>query len=190
MKAGSYADVVTLLSRYGIPFSEWGNHEGTKTLQDLANEVISGESELLEDGNALFRKTNVASIVLFHCDALGILWALKEDRQVFHLGGKERRRGLPMTVAEKLKPGETAQVAALRGMREELRLNGLLSLHHVIDEVEMKLTPSWPGLVTAYVFHRFQGFIRPEDFAPHGYVHEQPDKTSYFSWHKVATLAI
>lgn len=188
MKAENYADVITLLARHRISTEKWGNHTGTKTLGDLANEVVSGESVLMEEEGVLFRKTYVSSIVLFHLDSQGSLWVLKEDRQVFRDGGVTRRRKLPVSIAEKCQPGELSQAAILRGVKEELHLDRLQHLESVLDDVETKLTPSWPGLMAMYHFFRFQGFIRPEDFNPEGYVHEQPDKISYFVWSKVCTI--
>lgn len=188
MQAKNRADVLTLLSRHDVQFEGWSNTEGTKTLDDLVNEVVSGESELVEEYETLFRKVRVATIVLFHQDDSLLLSVLKEERQVFRDGGKERRRALSASVSEKLQPGETAIAAIFRGMREELKIGELRRLFLINECIETKPTPSWPGLRVKYVFSRFQGCIHPVDFRPGGYVHEQPDKTTYFAWHEMCTF--
>jgi signal transduction histidine kinase len=52
----------TLLLKYNIDLEKWSHTQGTKSIDDLKNEIDAGESSLEIIDNQLYRVTKIASI--------------------------------------------------------------------------------------------------------------------------------
>lgn len=163
-----------------------------KGAESLWKEIQAGETVMeLKDG-LLRRKISVVSICCYHSTSQGQRLRLIEERQVLK-SGEERRRGQPF-VAEKVKPGETAQAAALRGLKEELEVSGP---EIVVTPIEpnsdnglkksaQEDSRSFPGLTTFYERLYFQTEIPEKHYRPEGYIEKTPEgTTTYFVWQKV-----
>lgn len=168
----------------GIDTSQWGTGKA-KTLEHLLKEVSEGEAELVKTPEgALVRRTTVGKADIYFIDTDGTVYRLKEDRQVFK-DGRERKRNLDSAVSEKLKVGEDHADAVTRGIQEELGIEGEKQVEDQGITTEQGESPSYPGLGTEYVLHRFKVTIGGEQYKSEGYQEDQPDKTTFFVWEKV-----
>lgn len=171
------------LADAGIDVSAWGTGQA-KTLAHLLKEIESGETILVVgESGELLRKVVVGGADIYYQSPTGEKYRLKEDRQVFN-DGRTRRRDLGQAVSEKMKPGEEPQAAMIRGI-QELGISGDIAL--VVDGVdEQKIdSPSYPGLKSQYIRHKFRATLSDDQFKPEGYVEKQADKSTYFVWEKV-----
>jgi len=174
-------DLQRQLESAGIDTSKWGIGEA-KTLAHLQEEIESGESVLISgETGELLRQVAVAVADVYYKSPDGKRYRLKEDRQIFK-DGRERRRGLVQAVSEKIRPNESPKNAMIRGIREELGLGGEIKLIEAGTEEETLISPSYPGLPSKYVRHKFKIMLNDEQFNLEGYIEEQPDKSTYFVW--------
>lgn len=161
----SLDDLSALLEAGGVDTSRWGNGHA-KAVGDLWAEIVAGESRI--------RTQPLQRVVL---GAVNVLirrgeHVLIETRQVF-ASGLTRQRHLPP--AEKMQPGEHPIDTVVRCLYEELGLG-----HDAIAIVatsyphrrEVCLSPSYPGLSTAYTFYTVEARVRglpDHDFATYEY---------------------
>lgn len=172
------------LESAGIDTSEWGKGEA-KTVEHLQKEIESGETILItgEQGE-LLRKVVVGGADILYTSPEGKKYRLKEDRQVFK-DGRERKRNLDQAISEKMKPDEDPTDAIIRGVREELDIEGDLSVTETGVEEQLLSSPSYPGLQSQYILHKFSITLVDSQFRSDGYVEEQEDKSTYFVWEEV-----
>lgn len=175
----------------GIDTAEWGTGAG-KTLEHLQKEIEGGETVLVtgEDGE-LLRRVVVGGADVFYTSPDGKRYRLSEDRQVFADSdgedgeSRERRRNLGHSVSEKMKPNEDPEEAMVRGIREELGVEGEIDLTATGTEEQLRSSPSYPGLQSQYIRHGFEATLSDQQFRPEGYVEIQEDKSTYFVWKEV-----
>jgi len=168
----------------GINVSEWGKGQA-KTLAHLQKEIKSGETVLVtgEQGE-LLRKVVVGGVDIFYVSPDGKKYRLKEDKQIFK-DGRERKRDLGQAVSEKMKPKEDPKDAMIRGVREELGIEGEISLTETGADEQLLSSPSYPGLQSQYIRYKFEAMLNDQQFKSNGYVEEQDDKSTYFVWEEV-----
>ncbi len=172
------------LEAAGINTAEWGTGQA-KTLEHLQKEIESGETILVTGEKCeLLRKVVVGGADIYYKSPDGKRYRLKEDRQVFK-DGRERRRDLGQAVSEKMKPDEDPKEAIIRGIQEELGISGEITLTEIGTDYQIITSPSYPGLQSQYIRHRFQAVLNEEQFNPNGYIEEQSDKSTYFVWEEV-----
>ena len=131
-----------------VDLSQWGNG-GTKSVQDLLDEVLKGESELRSDGSRVVRVAKVRIHDGGGNELINTLQVLSNGQV------KERNRQL----SEKFGPFESPVEAATRGICEELgsvlgsnpkiRLLG----PHVHTWEEVEVSTSYPNLFFIYQLH-------------------------------------
>ena len=168
----------------GIDTSSWGTGKA-KTLEHLQREIESGETILIiRETGKLLRRIVVVGADIYYQSPDGKKYRLKEDRQVFK-DGRERRRDLGQAVSEKMKPDEDPKDAMIRGIQEELGISSEIALTETGTDVQQATSPSYPGLESEYIRHKFQTTLTDEQFNPDGYVEEQSDKSTYFIWEEV-----
>lgn len=168
----------------GINVSEWGKRQ-TKTLAHLQKEIERGEAALItgEQGE-LLRRVVVGGVDIFYSLPDGKKYRLKEDKQVFK-DGRERRRVFGQAVSEKIKPDEDPKNAMIRGIREELGIEGEISLTETGADEKLRSSLSYPGLQSQYIRYWFEATLKDQQFKPDGYIEEQEDKSTYFIWEEV-----
>jgi hypothetical protein len=172
------------LESANIDTSKWGTGQA-KTLTHLQKEIESGETILVTgETGELLRQVVVGGADVYYESPDGKKYRLKEDRQVFK-DGRERRRDLGQAVSEKMKPDENPTDAMIRGIREELGISGEIKLTETGTDEQTLTSPSYPGLLSKYVRHKFQATLDDEQFNPEGYVENQSDKSTYFVWEEV-----
>jgi hypothetical protein len=171
------------LETAGIDLSKWGKGEA-KTLDHLLGEVHDGEMELIEEGGELLRKVTAATADIFYTDPSGNIFHLVEDRQEF-TDGRIRRRDFKVSLSEKLKSSENPDASVIRGIQEELGIEGKIETSKTGEEKENKESQSYPDLATQYHFHNYRADLTPEQHDPEGYVEKQSDKSTFFVWEKV-----
>jgi len=181
------AAIATLQKQFeeaGINTTEWGTGK-TKTLAHLQKEIESGETVLITDSEGrLLRKVMVGNADVYYRSPDGKEYRLREAKQVF-TDGRERCRDLNSAVSEKMKPGENPKDAMIRGIEEELGIKGDIFLTDEGIDDETIMSPSYPGLHSRYICHRFSVVFDDDQFNPEGYVERQPDKSTYFIWKEV-----
>lgn len=174
-------EVKKLLQKYGVPVEQFGTGKA-KTLEHLAQEILEGETVLVDKDGEIVRR-----VELVHIDVRftqnGVELQLVEDKQVF-TDGRERRRGLT-GISEKMKPGENPSISAKRALVEEIGVDSRTDIQSMGTEEETKTSPSYPGLSTEYLRHEMMTTISEEDFRKDGYTEVQPDKTTYFVWRSI-----
>lgn len=169
------------LALHRIDVSSWGNG-GAKTVGDLLSELSERESFLDEVDGSLIRVTSNIAVDVFHDGPSG-REVLFEEKQVKR--GKEKRRPLGASFAEKIKNDADPETEVWRGFEEELpQLVGHVADLQIGGEPEIEEGPaySYPGLTTRYLRHRYQATIDDEGYDPNGYITEEQDKTTYFKW--------
>lgn len=174
------------LRKAGIDISQWGKGEA-KTLEHLQREIESGETILSTDAEGkIIREVLVSGADVFYVTKDGKKYRLKEEKQVFK-DGRERRRNFPWSISEKGKPGETPREMILRGIKEELGLEGNFQIEEAgkYSPTKTKDSQSYPGLVSRYTDYRFIITLNDEQFKPEGYTEKNADQTSYFVWKEV-----
>lgn len=170
-----------VLASADIPYETWCK-SSTKTLQHLLDEITSGESVLVpDDKHVIKRQVSIVGIDVFYETPAGDRLKLEESKQVFK-NGMARVRTLPCSVSEKMNESEKPHDAAVRGLREELSLNGEFSLSYDGQSFESAVSPSYPGLQSEYVTHRFTVLLNDEQHSPDGYIETQNDKKTHFEW--------
>lgn len=172
------------LEKAGIDITRWGIGQA-KTLAHLKKEIENGETFLVSDeAGKLIRTVVVGGADIFYQSPDGKKFHLREDRQVFN-DGRMRQRNLSQSVSEKIKPGEDPDTAVIRGIQEELGIEGEIVSIRVGTDDQIIESPSYPGLQSQYVIHRYQVTLTEKQFDPRGYVENQPDKNTYFVWEKL-----
>ncbi len=172
------------LESNGIDTSKWGKWKA-KTLEHLQKEIDSGETILVvQNTGELLRQVLVGSSDVYYKDFFKGEYRLKEEKQVFK-DGRERRRELPQSLSEKLKHDENPREAMIRGIKEELGINGEIELTELwVDKVILN-SPSYPGLSSEYLCYKFKTKLNNKQFNPNGYIENQLDKSTYFVWEKL-----
>ena len=192
IKIQTKEDLIELLTRHHVPFETWGTG-GSKTLDHLFSELISGESSFDETNrlseskqiHGLVRNVISVGIDVFFKDENG-LHKLIEEKQIFN-DGRIRERKLETSVSEKIKPKERPINAAARAFREELKI--LISPQKFIEKNVVARAPalseSFPGLISRRTVYHYKIFLPKKDCKPEGYVEKQKDKSTYFVWKKI-----
>ena len=172
------------LADAGIDVSQWGKG-AAKTFEHLQKEIDSGEMVLVKDENGeLLRRLVVGKADILYTSPEGKKYRLVEEKQVFK-DGRERRRDLGEAISEKMKPDENPTEATARGVQEELGIEGDLDMKELAVNEERLVSPSYPGLTSQYILHRYEATLKDEQFKQDGYIEEQPDKSTYFVWKEV-----
>lgn len=178
--------IAALLASANVETSRWGAGVA-KTMNHLVNEVASGECSLeTDDAGVVFRQVEVLDVDVLYCRPDGQWLVLVEDKQVF-TDGRERQRSLDFSLAEKLNAGEEVDTATIRAVAEELGVSDELEGHYDAGAEQKTLeSPSYPGLTTKYIIHKRVVVLPDGAFNPSGYVENQTDKSTYFSWRSAA----
>ena len=168
------------LENAGVDISKWGTG-GAKTVEHLKGEIDRDESILEEEETGEFvRKVSIVGANVYYISPTnGRRYRLKEDRQIF-LDGRERRRDYGHAVSEKMKPGEDPKTAMIRGIQEELGINGLIDPLKTWEDEKVSLSPSYPGLISNYIRYGFDVILNENQFEPEGYIEEQEKMNTYF----------
>lgn len=172
------------LQNAGIDVSQWGIGKA-KTLQHFLKEIEDGETILIKniDGK-LLRKVIVGNANIYYTSPEGKKFILKEEKQIFK-DGRERIRNLDESIAEKIKATENPEDAMVRGIQEELGIESEINLKKDNTKEELLMSPSYPGLQSQYIFHKFETILNDQQFKPEGYIEEQLDKSTYFIWEEI-----
>ena len=171
------------LQNSGVDVSKWGTRQA-KTLQHLLKEIKDGETILVKNNEGkLLRENIVGNAIIYYISSEGKKYRLREEKQIFK-DGRERQRAL-FHVSEKIKTTEDPKEAMTRGIKEELGIKSEINLTQIDTNIELLISPSYPGLQTQYILHKFETILNDEQFKPEGFIEEQPDKSTYFVWEEV-----
>ena len=178
----STEELAQTLRHHDINTEAWGRLP-YKSIDRLYEEIDAGESRLVQLGSTIGRLVSVVNVaVTAHIN--GTRYTLKEDRQEF-ADGSVRRRELS-GVSEKIQGDEDPEIAARRGMAEELGVTFEGTLTRGLSKiVQRPSSHSYPNLSGVYVTHLFQAEFGEAEWDPDGYREVQPDKTTYFVWQEL-----
>ena len=135
-----------------IDITIWGRLEGTKTILHLWEEIIAGETSLQDEPP--LRIVDAVEIIIRRGDR--ILYEVAQEME----GGSSRPRQYPPS--EKIKRGETAQQAAVRGLYEEMGVvaAAITFIAHSYHQRQRQLpSVSYPGLNTLYQLHSLEAHV-------------------------------
>ncbi len=168
----------------GINISQYGKC-AAKTVKDLLKEIQDKEIILINDKNGnLLRKVRVGSIDIFYTNLKEEKFFLREEKQVFK-DGRERRRNLPGSVSGKIRTNEDPKESVIREIQEELGIPTRLNVFEEEKRIEKVQSPSYPGLTSEYLIHKFSANIEDYDFNPEGYIENGDKLTTFFVWKKI-----
>lgn len=139
------AELERWLGEQGVDLTQWG-HNGSKSVDDLYNEIAEGETWL--QGDPPLRHVEAVRVIVRRADKI-----LIEAGQVFH-DGRMRTRNRPPS--EKLHPGENPLLAAQRCLEEELAVPPeAITLYpdSYREQRDVLESASYPGLLSSYHFH-------------------------------------
>lgn len=173
-----------ILEKNNINTSIFGK-ENAKRLEDLFNEIKNKETELVKEGDSIFRRINALSISVNYKKGEKS-FVLVEDRQVFS-DGRERKRTPMSSLSEKLKSGEDIDQEINRALSEELGIKNKYDGVFIEEVKEEKESGSYPGLLTEYCFLKYKIYLEDEDFKEEGYIEneESTGLTTYFVWKEI-----
>lgn len=165
----------------GIPIETWGQGQA-KTIDDLAEELRSGETRLTEGSNGeIIREVSVVFVDVFATDRDQQLWHLREERQVFS-DGRQRQRNLLASLGEKMKPDEQVAEATQRAIAEELGIDEPITSIYLGSERTVHASTSYPGLQSHFNIHRTAVILPEHVYRSEGYQERQSEKVTYFVW--------
>lgn len=169
------------LKKANIDIGQWG--KGTaKTVEHLLKEIKEGETALTTSKRGeLLREVMVATADIYYTSPEGRRFKLEEKEQIFN-NGRKRKRKLAPSISEKIKVDERPNRAITRGIKEELDVTGEIKLQAIRVDEETIESPSYPGLLSHYVLHRFEAELSKEQVDPKGYTEKRDKLTTYFVW--------
>ena len=180
---GNPASLAALLAAHGIPVERWGTGEA-RSVGKLYAELADGECTLALDAHGVRRDViGVAVHVRFTHPQRGAL-RLVEDRQVYR-DGRVVRRALACSIGEKCRPGEASELAARRGLIEELGIRAPVTLTAAGDYEQERASVGYPGLRSRFITDAFTVELEPRLYRDL-YIEEQPEKRSFFLWRLAA----
>jgi hypothetical protein len=174
---GSLADLERLLVANGIDVGGWG--QGNRnSVANLWREIQDGESVL--DDNPLRRTIHFVQVLIWREGRI-----LIETEQAL-ANGASRARNRPLS--EKMQPGESVEMAALRGIEQELGLTAeqvtLLPSDRQPQIIEHP-SPSYPGLITYYNIYTMEAAVSglpSSDFSSDEQSPTDPVRRHYWRW--------
>jgi hypothetical protein len=175
MKFSSVNDLYLSLKLWGVPVDQYGTGDA-KTVDQLYDEIQSGETKLLYDDGVLIRYFRGVIVYVYYG-----AYKLHEDRQEFS-DGRVRRRGFDF-LAEKLSGDEVEYFAVHRCLEEEIGVTDVKPLFKYAELRANADAMSYPGIPTLSELSYFDAILPTESFVREGYVEVQPSKTNYYVWH-------
>jgi hypothetical protein len=167
-------DLYLFLSDKGVPLDLFGSGNA-KTVDQLYEEIQSGETKLLYDEGVLIRYFRGVVVHVYS----GV-YKLHEDRQEFK-DGRIRRRNFDF-LGEKMVNGEAPVDAALRCIKEEIGID-VSNLEYQRRELKPHAdSMSYPGIITIGDLYHFNVTLESSDFNLDGYIEYQDAKTNYYVW--------
>lgn len=171
-----------LLRHNGCNTSSWGVGS-TKSLAALWGEIAAGESDLVLAESGLWRRARVVALDVF-AEVGPRCFYLREYEQTFS-DGSTRHRHLSTSLGEKMKRGETVEVATQRALVEELGVKAVKMVEWLGVKTLQTESSSYPDLPTELELNLLRVDLYPADFKAEGYVERQPSKTTFFRWESV-----
>jgi hypothetical protein len=149
-----------LLLKHNINYQKWSSENGTKTIENLKQEIDEGETRLEIINNQVTRVTKIVSVDV-KVKLGDKLFTLLEDKQIF-ITGAIRKRGLSK-LSEKIQGDEFPELAAHRCLIEEIGLNCNKPLTFTGETEEMTISPSYPDLNSIYKVFNYQVILEKDD---------------------------
>ena len=163
-----------------IDITTWGQLEGTKTIRHLWEEIVAGETVLQDDPP--LRIVDAVEIIIRQGER--VLYEVAQEME----GGRSRPRQYPPS--EKIKRGETAQQAAVRGLHEEMGVVAA-AITFVANSYHQRQrqipSVSYPGLNTLYQLHSLEVHVTGlpcDNFTTHETAgnHHDPVTRHHWAW--------
>ncbi len=176
----SITDLIVRLSNSGIDLEQWGKG-AAKTVQNLLDEINSGESTMTIFQDKLIRKVRILYILVRYSDGQKN-YVLKEQQQENKKTGVIRTRDFPASVAEKMQPRETSRAATIRAIAEELGIETPITILDGDTTSKTGHSDSYPGLTTDRIIYNSVVNLNAEQFNPDGYTEDGKTFITTFVW--------
>lgn len=156
---------------------------------NLVQEVIDGETTLIQTKGGLIRAVEVINRVVLYESPDGQRYQLYEESQEFLDGTARHRRHLgEISVSEKRKRGESNREAAWCALYEGLGVDEGIAIESgpIIRRVD-RGSESYPGLECEFTVFEFYVTLDDLVYKPGGYVERQERKITSFMWRKIGS---
>ena len=168
-----------------VDITTWGQG-GAKTVEDLWNEVLAGESRIVPKKNGILRMTWPIFLNVLYIDQ-GTLFEMYEARQIFREDGRERIRDLPGSIGEKGTSKDKPEDVVRKAIKEELDGKIPLSLENskvrlLRKWTEREIARSYPGLATQSNKVLFELNLMPNQGYPKSFILQESKKYTFFDW--------
>lgn len=174
------------LNENGIDISAWGKWD-SKDLKSLQNEITKGECKLEVIDGVLTRVINLVGVDIFHTNKEGVLFNLRETKQVLK-NGTETVREFEHSVWEKMVWNETPISAMRRWIHDILSVENFVDIRKGTQNRLSKASTSYPNLSVLYNRFWFTAKLNNDQFKSKGYIETKKDKTTYFEWNIVEVV--
>ena len=147
----SINELEELLLKNEIDFSGWGEGKN-KSLENLWQELLDGDAAL--QMVPFQRAINFVQIIIRQNGHM-----LIEGEQIMANGAK-RKRNRPLS--EKMQPGESLEMAAVRGIQQELGVTideGAVQASTWDIQTVVRSSQSYPGLMTFYTVYTVEAAV-------------------------------
>lgn len=188
LMVNSVEELSQFLAVNNIDTSDWRHEISNKTVFDLFKEITANESQILTNGNMIWRQLKVARIEIT-ADIDRQTYRLQEF-QKYDADNKLIRRQTKCSIGEKMTSKENLSTAVIRAIKEELSLDITLDDIYIPERQPITLdntSESFPGMPTRYYFYDTKIELSGDQIRPE-YVEYQPEKgkTNYFRWELVS----
>lgn len=186
VQVSSPEELAECLRANGVDLTQWGT-DGAK-VKKLMGELSEGETQLVKDAQGLIRQIMPSGVRVYHCPNYGTALYLREAYQEDLITKAKKVRPRDYSVGEKAKPGETHLQAAVRGLREELQIEGNFALIPAEKNIRIEESPTFAGLRTRYDDQKFTAILNALQYRTNGYEEVRAGKKNVFHW-ELAPLA-
>lgn len=176
----SLQELAECLCANSIDLTQWGT-DGAK-VKKLFGELLEGETQLVKDTQGLIRQIMPSGVRVYHCPVDGTALYLREVYQEDLASKVKKTRQRDYSVGEKAKPGENHLQAAVRGVREELQIEGNFAIVPAEKNVRLEESPTFPGLRTRYDDQKFTAILNALQYRIDGYEELRAGKKNVFRW--------
>ncbi len=175
------------LRAHGVDTDVWTGLGKVKKVEDFYQEIREGEAQLVRafrrEAHIAIRQIRPGGAYVFHFphdEETGLY--LREEYAEDKINHKRDDRKRPYSIGEKAIGDETHYQAIVRGVREELGIEGEFVVRPASTDEREETSNSFPGMTTRYKEQRFNVVLNDKQYRPEGYTEDGEKKLLHFIW--------
>ncbi len=187
VQVANLQELEEFLREHGVDTDAWTGLGKVKKSDDFYKEIKAGEAQLVRalrgEAHIAIRQIRPAGAYVFHFprdEETGLY--LREEYVQDKIKGEKTDRKRPYSIGEKAIGDETHQQAIVRGVREELGVDGEVATKLASKDVREEKSASFPGMTTQYQEERFNVLLADSQYRPEGYTENGAKKIIHFIW--------